>query len=354
MKRTVYIAAAALMAAMMICGCAGKKSDDVKADAGFEVHGMQEITSNIRLLSSEDFSVYLKYPGIVYARSESTAYAVISDVVRNINVKVGDQVEQDQVILTLSMDKQSYRQASLAWENAQASYERNRLLYENGDISRQNFDTITMQYELARANYNTARDMVNIKAPISGTITRLNVHPTANVSPGMALFTVSGWNGYEARFFVGALEIDLIHSGARVFIDHGGNNPGQGIEGRVTQVSLVMDSAKQAFPVTAAFEMTGQKLASGMGVDLAVETYRNEKAIVVSRSELRRTDKGFEAYIAQGNKPEPVSVELGHVQGSKYEVIKGLESGDLLISNGVGGLPASASGDGVLAMAKMK
>ncbi|WP_255949266.1 efflux RND transporter periplasmic adaptor subunit [Brucepastera parasyntrophica] len=270
----------------------------------------------------------------MYARSESTAYAAIGDVVRHVNVNVGDHVEQDQVVLSLSADNQVYRQASLAWENAQKAYERNRLLYNNGDISRQNFDNITMQYELAGANYRAACDMINIKAPISGTITQLNVHPTSNVTAGTALFTVSGRNGYEACFYVGADEIDRIHSGSRVSIDLGRNNGGFSIEGRVTQVSLMMDSAKQAFPVTASFDMTNRKLAGGMGVDLAVETYRNEKAIVVSRSELTRTEEGFHAYIAQGNKAEAVAVEVGQVQGSKYEVVRGLEYGDMLIFDG--------------------
>ncbi len=353
MKRNMYLAAAAVMAVMMISGCTGKKETAQETDAGIvQIHESAGTAVNVRVLNPEDFSVYLKYPSIVYAQSESTAYASISDVVRKINVKIGDRVEQDQVILSLSMDNQIYRQAALAWENAQKSYERNRILFANGDISRQNFDHITMQYELARANYNAAWDMINIKAPISGTITQINVHPTANVNPGAALFTVSGRNGYEARFYVGADEIERIRSGARVFIDHGRNDGSPDIEGRITQVSLVMDSTKQAFPVTASFDMNNRKIASGMGVDIAVETYRNEKAIVVSRSELTRTEEGYQAYIAQGNKSEAVPVQLGQAQGLKYEVIQGLESGDLLVCDGAQGLASAGTKSGTLALAK--
>ena len=355
MKRNVFLTALAVMAVLIVSSCAGKKEAAVQADTGIEqIQVSQGTAVHVRVLKPEDFSVYLKYPSTVYAQSESTAYAAISDVVRNINVKVGDRVEQDQVILSLSMDNQAYQRAALAWENAQTSYERNRLLFANGDISRQNFDNITMQYELARANYNAARDMVYIKAPISGTITQLNVHPTANVNPGAALFTVSGRNGYEAQFYVGADEIEQVRSGARVIIDQGRNDGGMNIEGRITQVSLVMDSVKQAFPVTASFDMNSRKLASGMGVDIAVETYRNEKAIVVSRSELTKTGEGFQAYVAQGNKAEAVSVELGQAQGMKHEVIRGLEAGDMLVSEGAQGLAHTGTAPSGLALAKTK
>ena len=345
-KRNMYLAASAVLAVLAISSCSGKKADAVQAPPA--IIEAQETRMNVRILHPEEFSVYLKYPSTVYAQAESTAYAAINDVVRDINVKVGDQVEQDQVILSLSADNRTYQQAALAWENARTSYDRNRILFANGDISRQNFDNITMQYEIARTNYRAAWDLIHIRAPISGTVTRLNVHPTENVVPGTALFTISGKNGYEAMFYVGADEIGGIRSGAKVITGSSGITA----EGRITQVSLVMDSAKQAYPVTASFDMDNRKLASGMGVDISVETYRNENAIVVSRSELTRTEEGFQAYIAHGSIPEAVMVEIGQAQGQKYEVVKGLESGDMLVCDGAQGLASAGSKAAGLAMGK--
>ncbi|QQO08517.1 efflux RND transporter periplasmic adaptor subunit [Breznakiella homolactica] len=351
MKQNMY-AAAVLIVVLLISGCSETKEASGQNTAGIQQAGIPAGTAvQVRMISPEDFSVYLKYPSTVYSQSESTAYAFTSDVVRNISVTVGDQVEQDQVVLSLSPDNQAYRQAAVAWENAKSAYERNRILFANGDISRQNFDSIATQYELARANFTAARDMVYIKAPISGTITQLNVHPSANVNPGTPLFTVSGKNGYEARFYVGADEIERVRPGARVFIDDGRM---LSIEGRITQISLAMDGTKQAFPVTASFDMNSRKLASGMGVDIAVETYRNEKAIVVSKGELTRTEEGYQAYVSQGRETAPVPVELGHVQGLKYEVIQGLEYGDLLVCEGSQNLASAGTQTSGLAMAKAK
>jgi RND family efflux transporter MFP subunit len=295
-----------------------------------QLYAEQGSPVSVRRLEAEDFSVYLKYPTVLSASSESTAYALLSDVVRRINVKIGDRVQQDDVVLSFSPDHQNLRQASAAWENVRSSFERSSALFANADISRQDFDTVRMQYEIAQANLKAANDMIYVKAPISGTLTQINVRETENVRPGTPLFTVSNDNGFEARFYVGADEIDRIMTGARVFI----GDPADKLEGRVTQVSLIMDGTKQSFPVSAFFNVASNKLISGMGVDLSVETYRNEKAIVVSRRELMKTGSGYTAYIAVDDEAKPIAVEIGREQGLRYEIAGGLEEGDLLICEG--------------------
>ena len=306
LKRTVYFVIS--LSAFLALSCAGTKEPGEAAVSMEQLYAGNGQPVSVRRLQAEDFSVYLKYPTVVYAASESTAYAGLSDVVRSIFVKVGDTVRQDDTIVSFSQDNQSLRQAALTHENALAAFNRSSALFKNNDISRQDYDSVRTQYEIAAVNLKAANDTVYVKAPISGTITQINVHATENVRPGTPLFTVSGRNGYEARFYVSAAEIDRIQTGARAFID----DPSQNIEGRITQISLTMDSQKQAFPVTAFFETSSNKLVSGMGVDLAVETYRNEKAIVLSRQELLETGEGYTAFVAVQDIARPVAVKVGN------------------------------------------
>jgi RND family efflux transporter MFP subunit len=311
--------------------CAGNKDSGEAAVSMERLYAEKGRPVSVRRLEAEDFSVYLKYPTIVYAASESSAYASLNDVVRTISAQVGDTVEQDEVIVSFSADNQALRQAALAHENALAAFKRSGALFANNDISRQDYDSVRTQYEIARANLKAADDTVYVKTPIAGTITRINVHPTENVRPGTLLFTVSGGNGYEARFYVSAAEIDRIQTGARAFI----KDPSLNIEGRVTQVSLTMDAQKQAFPATAFFGATSDKLVSGMGVDLSVETYRNEKAIVLSRTELVETAEALTAFVAVENTARQAALRPGQEQGLRLEILSGLEAGDLLISGGI-------------------
>jgi RND family efflux transporter MFP subunit len=330
-KKLVCVIVSLWVFSMVSCGKGQESAASME-----QLHAENGRPVSVRKLEVEDFSVYLKYSTVLYASSESTAYVSLSDVVRTISAQVGDTVKQDDVIVSFSPDNQSLRQATLAYENALSAFNRSSALFSNNDISRQNFDTVQMQYEIARANLKAANDMVYVKAPISGTITQINVRPTENMRPGAPLFTVSNQNGFQARFYVGADEIERIKTGARVYI----SESTQHIEGRISQVSLTMDSQKQAFPVTAFFDVENSRIFSGMGVDLAVEIYRNEKAIVLSRKELIETDMGYAAFLANGNTARQVSVQVGQERGLRLEITGGLQQGDMLVSEGAQQLSA--------------
>ncbi|AEF84935.1 efflux transporter, RND family, MFP subunit [Treponema primitia ZAS-2] len=339
--------------AVLLAACSAGKDNLAEAKSMEQLYSENGFPVRVRRLEPEDFSVYLKYPTVLDAQSESTAYASLSDVVRNIAVKVGDQVKQDQVILSFSENNRTLQQARLSYENAEAAYKRSEVLYATSDISRQDFDNSRMQYELARASLDAARDMIYVKAPIAGTLIHLNVRATENVNPGTPLFTVSNQNGLVTRFYVGVNEINLIKNGARVYIDGLEsvdisnfnwklNSQQVTFDGRVSQVALLMDSRKRAFPVSAFFDITdlmalnqARPFISGMSIDIVVETYRNEKALVVSRKELLKTDSGYAAYVARDNKAQRVDVQVGHERGLDFEITGGLESGDLLIYDGI-------------------
>jgi len=292
---------------------------------------------NGRQLKLEDFSTYRKYATVLSASSESTAYSIVTDVVRKINRKVGDQVAKDDIVVSFSEDNQTYRQALLGYESAQSSFARIQALYNDADVSKQDYENAKTQNDLAKARLDAAKDLVFVRSPIAGTVTSIDVHLTENVRPGTPLFTVSSSAaedaGFEGVFYVGSDEIGEIKNGARVFIDREPR-----VEGRVIQVSLIMDSARQSFPVRAFFPITSQEeksgLVSGMALDLEVETYRNEKAIVVFRQELVKTDTGYTAFISVNNAATSVTVQTGHEQGLQYEITSGLKEGDILITQG--------------------
>ena len=294
---------------------------------------------SVRKLETEDFSVFLKFPALIQASSESVAYAGLNDVVRTISARVGAAVRQGDIIVSFSSDNQILQQAALAHENARNAYNRTNALFKSNDVSRQDFDAVRMQYEISAANLKAANDMIYVKAPISGTLTQLNVRVTENVRPGTPLFTVSNSNAFEARLYVGADEIERIHVGARAFINlTRGQQKDRIIEGRITQVSLIMDSQKQSFPVTVIFNSENRRLVSGMNVDIEVETYRNEKALILERRELVETETGPAVFVVDEEdmqKARCVAVRTGEEKGLRLEISGGLSEGDIIVSEGV-------------------
>jgi len=357
LRKTVYLILS--LSIFLLLSCGGDKKNT--AASMEQLHAENGHPVSVRELTPEDFSVFLKYPALINASSQSTAYAGLDDVVRTISVKVGATVKQNDIIVSFSADNRTLQQAVLAHDNARTAYERYSFLFKSNDISKQDFDTVRMQYELSQTNLKAANDMVYVKAPISGTITQINVRVTENVRPGTPLFTVSNSNAFEARLYVGAEEIDRIQVGARAFIDlsrgkqtsstEARRNQGfvlssQTIEGRITQVSLIMDSQRQAFPVTVFFNSDDRRLVSGMIIDIAVEVYRSEKAIVLSRQEIIQTEKGPAVFVVEKNKliktndnpmlhrVRQVPIQIVEEKGMRMEISGGLSEGEVIVSEG--------------------
>jgi RND family efflux transporter MFP subunit len=327
------ISAVFSLSVFLTISCGGNK--DNAAASMEQLHAENGQPISVRKLETEDFSVFLKFPALIHASSESIAYAGLDDVVRTISAKVGDTVRQGETIVSFSSDNRILQQAALAHENARTAFERSSFLFRSNDISRQDFDAVRMQFDISTTNLKAANDMVYVKAPISGRITQINVRVTENVRPGTALFTVSNSNGFEAMLYVGVDEIEKIQAGARAFIDLSRGKTENQIEGRITQVSLTMDSQKQSFPVTAVFGGENRRLVSGMNVDISVETYRDEKAIVLSRQELIQTETGPAAFVVEENKLRQIAVQTGEEKGLRLEITGGLNEGDFIVSEGV-------------------
>lgn len=337
-KRIIAAAAASITIVLALAGCGAK--NETASESMEAIQNANGVPVVARELKPREFSVYRKYPAALNARSESTAYAPASDVVRQIDAKVGDHVLRDQLIVRFSSDNSTYQQAAANFANAEAAFKRSSTLFSQAGISRQEYDNVRTQYEVARASLKSASDLIGAKAPIEGVITRIAVRETQNVSAGAELFTVTNSGGYESRIYATVDEVRDLRVGQRAYAELRGAR----LEGRVTEVSLVMDRAKKAFPATVTFSADSagaeRGLASGIACDVSVEVYRSGAAIVVSRSELTRSGEGWSALVVSDGKAESRPVTLGRDDGAEFEVASGLSAGDLLISEAKAGIPS--------------
>jgi hypothetical protein len=88
-KHTFFIFS---LSVLLLFSCGGKKANEAASMEQLHAENGRPVT--VRKLETEDFSVFLKYPAIINASSESTAYATLDDVVRTISVQVGSMVRQ--------------------------------------------------------------------------------------------------------------------------------------------------------------------------------------------------------------------------------------------------------------------
>jgi membrane fusion protein (multidrug efflux system) len=321
---------------MIVClitfsGCWDKKKK-VILQSMEQIHKARGVPVKTRIVKMGKFSTALKFSALVQARSEAIKYSRVSDVVQQVFYKVGDYVREGQTVITFPKNNQTtqYYQLKAVYNLAEQTYRRMENLFKEGIISKQELDNAQTKLEVAKADLNTTEDSLKVKAPLSGYITQLNVKPTDNVSKDEPLFTVSNLDQIEARIWASSQEIEEIRLGQKVILTWNGRQ----YAGFISQVGKIMDLNRKAFEVKALFKNKAQILTSGITAEVAIETYTNEKAVMIHRKDLVSKGGHRFVYIVAKGIAVKKEVKLGAQQGVLVEVKSGLEPGDQLIVAG--------------------
>ncbi|MDD3236369.1 MAG: efflux RND transporter periplasmic adaptor subunit, partial [Candidatus Cloacimonetes bacterium] len=176
----------------------GKKQDNAKNME--QIQNEEGIPVRQTTVETTTFHQELIYNASLNGSEESTATAMVSDIITKINAKVGDKVSKGQIIISFPANTPAaqFEQASSAFNSINTVYERMKRLNDQGAISRQDLDNVQTQYNVSKANLESSEQMINVRAPISGIITAMMVNPSEKVYPGKELFTVVSTGGYKA------------------------------------------------------------------------------------------------------------------------------------------------------------
>ncbi|MBN2415466.1 efflux RND transporter periplasmic adaptor subunit [bacterium] len=263
---------------------------------------------------------------------ESSASSSISDMVERIHFSVGDHVEKDQIVISFPTGNPAarYYQARVNVEHMKTTLDRMDSLYHSGGISRQEFENTAALYKVAEANWNAARQMVEVRAPISGTITGINVQQSDNVYPGDVLFTVARTHALKAQLWVPESRIREVRKGAAAEARWNGIV----LKGSVSQVDLSLNTRRQAFGVTCIFTNEGHAVPSGINAEITIFSHYGE-LLAVDRKNLVREGGTYVAYKVVDGTAVKQTVSTGRPIDLKIEILQGLSEGDTIITGGL-------------------
>jgi len=329
MKKIFYFLPLLALIAFSFYGC----SDGPVANNNLEqIYREEGVPVRTVSVTPRPFETWLLYNAELEGIKESSGDSMVADRVDKIYVRVGDYVQKDQVILSFPTDNPAaqYHQAKVAYESAKKSYERIKNLYSSGGVSRQDLDNAKAAYDVASANWNSARQSIEVKAPISGYITKMNVSESDNVHPGDELFTVSQTNRLRAKVWATEKEILDIRVGQAATAEWNGVK----LDGSVTQVDMALNHDMQAFGVVIEFNNPENKIPLGVTAEVHIMTYSTPDAVVVERKNVFRDKDGLFVYVAADGKAVRRTVAEGREQGPDVEITGGLNPGDELIVEG--------------------
>jgi HlyD family secretion protein len=321
----------------------------------------------------------------------------IIGLVTEIRVAEGDHVDKGQVVIQLDpasfrarVDRQqalvtqqqtAIESQRLLLENMSRELERRRRYYASAYLSASDFESEATKLELAKVELSSRQSALvalraelaqaqedltktEIRAPMSGVVTRLSVRPGETVVAGTniagsTLLEIADTSKAIAVVYVDEAEIDKATVGATARVESA-SEPGTWRTGRVERVgtSVSNDGQRQGrrFEVRIALQPAAAHLRQGTSCHAEIITDTRQRSLVVPMAAVQfngsddsagKASKQDEAYVfaVQGSRAKRVPVQLGISNDAFQEVTQGLKPGDRIVTGPYPALHHLSEGD---------
>lgn len=262
-------------------------------------------------------------------------------IVESVLAPTGTAVGAGQAVVTLRPSRTSRLESQKAFSDAQAAnaaYARALRLKRDGLDSNADVETARAAASAARAavaNTGISAGGVTLRAPQAGTVQALTAKPGDQVAGGASVATIAGRGDLRSRFGVDPAAIPRIHPGtmARIQLAAGGPAVMAPVIGVDPTVDPTTHLGSVFVRIPAAFDA-----AVGEPLRATFPTGATQAAITVPYSAL--LDDGGRSYVFVIRKgvAKRVDVAPGNSSSDTVEIIKGLQAGDQVVTQGGAGL----------------
>ena len=337
----------AVAAVVSLCLSACQKSPANSKDQSKDDKD-QAVPVEVTAISRGGIEATIKNSTHLEAEEEVKVFARTANRVTALLVEEGDVVKKDQVLLRLDNDiqKTAHGKAEVRLDKARQEFDRQKNLFGQKLISEQAFNDAQFelkQFQLALDDAQRELEYTEVRAPISGTISRRLVKLGDLVNLNQHLFDIVDFNSIVARMYVSESDKHMpdvrLDLPARITATSLGN---QEIKGYVKRIAPVVEAKSGLVKVTIGFKDIRQ-LRPGMYVNVELVTANRSDAILITKRAL--VYDGELSYVFRllpERKVERVVVESKIADKLNVEPASGFKEGDQIVVAGQTGLKDGA------------
>jgi RND family efflux transporter MFP subunit len=288
---------------------------------------------------------------------EVELHAKVSGYLEQINVDFGDRVKAGQLLATLEAPDQvaQLNNALAALRRAEADYTNAHLIYlrtfavnqqQPNAVAQQDVDTAAAKDQTAAAaiaaakadvdKYQTLVNYLRITAPFDGVVTRRYADPGAFIQAGttsaQSLPLVRISDNYRLRldFPVSVAYVKDIHleDAVEVRVE---SLRGKRFTGRIRRASYKVDEATRTMLTEIEVANPNLELVPGMYATVALRVQTRPHALGIPAGAVPPEDRGTVYVVDARGQVEKRAVVLGLETSTHYEVVSGLNEGELVM-----------------------
>ncbi len=344
-----------------------------------EVAPVEEVLRPVRYakIVNEANAAQQTFSGSAQSGKESSLSFRVGGTITQLAVKVGDRVRKGQLISALDATDYSIqldesaaqlqsaesqiKSAESQMLNARSNYRRIEQLYENNSVPLSEFEQAKTNFEAAQSSHEAAlaqrslsqkqmqaaRNQVSyarLLAPYEGIITQVVVEENEQLSPGSPVALISSIGEPEVQVGIPESFIARVKKGQRVSVSFSAL-PDQTFTGQVSEVGF-STAGGATYPVTVGFETESKEVRPGMAARvtfLSQETDETDKSYKIAP--VKGVSEGRDGRFVFVLKPvgdayqvEKRPVKIGKLLATGFEVMEGLQEGELIATAGLSAL----------------
>jgi cobalt-zinc-cadmium efflux system membrane fusion protein len=245
--------------------------------------------------------------------------------------------------------------AKAEMDEAKHDYERTQRLYTRQATSRQKLEQDEARYKVAEAGYHAALKQLEVlnaseqnkvpapiaaatnytvTAPISGVIVKVHKAMGEQVAPGEAIVEIVNLETVWVEAPIFERDLDKLRGRTRAVFTTAAY-PGTEFKGSIVDMSPVIDPQKRTANVIFAVPNGGRALRIGMQADVRLDTGESVDAVVIpAAAVLEHEGKKIVYVLLSGEEFERREVMLGDEVGGKVAVLRGLNAGERVVTQG--------------------
>lgn len=285
-----------------------------------------------------DIKAYYPTTTTLESEFEASVVAKVGGVVEKFYVEEGDVVTAGQPLVQIETDRLKLELARSASDlnKMKNELDRTESIYKKKLVSSETYERLKFEYDSKRAQYELSKLELNfatVEAPIDGVISKRYVKVGNMINTNEAVYHITDFDPLHAVIYVPEKELNKIalNQVAQVRVDA---RTDKVFNGFVKRISPIVDANSGTFKVTIEVSDKGGMLKPGMfGRLLIIYDERNDTVLVDKKAVLTE-DNSFWVFVVRDDKAYKQAVKPGYVNEDHFEILEGLESGDIVVNMG--------------------
>ena len=345
MKKKILIVVAGL--GVVVAGLAAVKALQIRA---MIAHGKEAVpppeTVTTAAVAAESWETALAAVGSLTAVQGVTVGAQLAGKIVEIAFEPGAKVKKgDLLVRQDTSSEEAQLPGAVAQANrARIARARDAEMLAEQIISQAAYDASVATAEQAEAQANDIRATIGkktIRAPFAGRLGIRQVNLGQILREGDPIVTLQSLDPIYVDFTLPQQELVRLRTGltVRVACDC---LPGVTIDGRITAINPLVDTATRNVAVQATASNPAEKLRPGMFVNVAVGLPARQNVLAIPATAVLYAPYGDSVFVVVDDAKKPGGkalrqqfVRLGEKRGDFVAVTEGLKQGETIVSTGV-------------------